>query len=84
MTLKLSHELRKKIPTIIDNEGFAEPTIIISGSNIIAVKSGDNDTDWTAYQVPRDVYVYIRQLECYIKNPKESKLKQVYDRRFRE
>lgn len=39
---------------------------------------------WHAYQVPRDVYVYIKQLENYIKNPKKSKLKKVYDRRFKK
>lgn len=34
------------------------------------------------YEVPKEVYVYIKQLETYIKNPEESQLKKIYKTRF--
>ena len=42
------------------------------------------DRDRNYYHVPvrQDVYKYIRQLEMYINNPNESKLKELYPNRF--
>ena len=37
---------------------------------------------WEAFKVPKAVYVYIKQLENYIKNPRKSNLKKVYSDRF--
>jgi len=36
------------------------------------------------YEVPYEVFVYIRQLEQYVKYPKTSKLIQLYSFRFQE
>jgi hypothetical protein len=36
------------------------------------------------FEVPEEVYLYVRQLECYVKYPEESKLKSVYHERFKE
>lgn len=35
------------------------------------------------YKVPKAVYIYIHQLEWYIKRPTQSKLKEVYNFRFK-
>lgn len=37
---------------------------------------------WEAFKVPEAVYVYIKQLENYVKNPRKSDLKKVYSDRF--
>lgn len=37
---------------------------------------------WEAFEVDEAVYVYIKQLENYIKDPKHSKLKKLYSDRF--
>lgn len=37
---------------------------------------------WEAFEVPEAVYVYIKQLENHIKNPRKSNLKKVYSDRF--
>lgn len=42
----------------------------------------DKDGKISRNKVSRDVYFYILQLEAYIKNPDESKLKEVYRERF--
>lgn len=34
--------------------------------------------------IPEDVMIYIRQLEAYIKHPKESKLLEAYSDRFQK
>jgi len=39
---------------------------------------------WIWYAVPPEVKTYIMQLECYIRNPKESKLLERYPDRFRK
>ena len=36
------------------------------------------------HRVPQEVFIYIRQLECALRNPKVSKLKQLYPDRFEE
>ena len=42
----------------------------------------DRNTCWLWFAVPKEVYVYIRQLEHFIKYPELSKLKEVYSERF--
>jgi len=34
---------------------------------------------YKTYSVPQEVYIYILQLEAYIRNPTKSKLKEVYN-----
>jgi hypothetical protein len=46
----------------------------------VAVK--DREGTWVRFQVPQDVYIYIKQLEAYIHNPEASKLREVYHERF--
>ena len=48
--------------------------------NSVAVK--DINGDWKRFEVPEEVYMYIRQLECYIAHPDISKLKENYPERF--
>ena len=36
-----------------------------------------------SFEVPHSVYVYIRQLETYIVDPKKCKLKELYTHRFK-
>jgi hypothetical protein len=43
---------------------------------IACINLRDNKPDH--FQVTEDVYVYVKQLEAYIKNPKKSKLLTVY------
>ena len=54
------------------------------GSNMstynLAVK--DKNGKYKHHKVPYDVYIYVRQLEAYIKHPEESKLKEFYSDRF--
>lgn len=38
----------------------------------------DKGENFNSFQVPEPVYVYVRQLEAYIKDPKQSKLLEVY------
>jgi len=47
----------------------------------IAIKDKDG---FKKHDVNKDVYMYIRQLENYIKYPMHSKLKEVYNGRFME
>lgn len=42
------------------------------------------DGKYYPFQVPEEVYIYIRQLEAYIKHPDLSKLKELYSDRFKE
>jgi len=49
--------------------------------NYISVKNKDGI--YQGFKVPEEIYNYIIQLECYILNPKESKLKEVYSERFK-
>lgn len=44
----------------------------------------NRDGLYKEYEVPEEVYLYVRQLECYVKYPEESKLKTVYCERFKE
>lgn len=37
---------------------------------------------WNQFEVPAEVYVYIRQLEEFVKSPETSKLKELYKERF--
>lgn len=34
------------------------------------------------FSVPKEVYIYVRQLECYAKYPEISKLNELYPVRF--
>jgi hypothetical protein len=38
--------------------------------------------EWTSSQVPREVYIYVKQLEYYIRYPEESGLLKLYKDRF--
>lgn len=40
----------------------------------IQSKNGNHNS----FQVPEPVYIYVKQLEAYIKNPKQSKLLEAY------
>ncbi len=40
------------------------------------------DNYYVRIEVSTEIYTYIRQLESYIKNPKTSKLKQLYPKLF--
>lgn len=44
--------------------------------------SRDNDYRLTHFEVPEEIYIYIKQLEGYIKHPETSNLKQIYWERF--
>jgi len=48
----------------------------------ISVKVSDNE--YKHISVPKEAYIYIKQLEGYIKYPELSKLKEVYRDRFDE
>lgn len=50
------------------------------GTYNLAIK--DKNETYKHFSVSEEVYVYVRQLEAYIKNPKKSKLKEVYSDRF--
>jgi len=50
----------------------------------VSVKTMLKPYEYRHYEVPEDVYVYIKQLEAYIKHPKQSKLKQFYKDRFKK
>ncbi len=52
-------------------------------AHYIAVKDKHFD-DWQHYKVAEPVARYIKQLEHYIVNPGESKLKEIYPERFKE
>ena len=41
-----------------------------------------DSTTYKHFKIPTEVYVYIRQLEMYINNPRESRLKERYPERF--
>ena len=40
------------------------------------------DGEYQHFEVPEEVYMYIKQLEAYINFPEVSKLKEVYKDRF--
>lgn len=44
----------------------------------------NRDKGYVCFEVPKEVYVYVKQLEMYIKYPTRSKLKDVYHERFKE
>ena len=48
---------------------------------MIACKN--NKGKFKHFSVPEEVWLYIRQLECYIKQPQISKFKEKYPERFR-
>lgn len=47
---------------------------------IVSVKNKNGI--YQQFKVPEEVYVYVKQLEAYIKSPNKSKLKEVYHERF--
>lgn len=49
-------------------------------SSFISVRI--NDEEYKHIEVAREVYIYIKQLESYIKYPDSSKLKEIYNDRF--
>jgi hypothetical protein len=51
-------------------------------SHFIAVKSATGEHDYVHYEVPEDVYIYIRQLEMFVKYPNISQIKKLYPERF--
>ena len=42
----------------------------------------NENLEYQEFIVPREVYLYIRQLECYAKYPEISKLNELYPVRF--
>lgn len=42
----------------------------------------NNDGEYKTFLVPEEIKRYIIQLECFILDPKNSKLKEVYPERF--
>ncbi len=46
----------------------------------ISAKNKNGEYEW--FEVQPEVYIYIRQLECYVRYPEESKLKKAYPERF--
>jgi len=50
-------------------------------SYYISVKNKNGK--YQSFKVPEEIHRYIIQLECYILNPKQSKLKEVYNERFK-
>ena len=50
-------------------------------SNYLAIK--DAYGNYRRYEVSKEVYIYVKQLETYIQYPKKSKLLDVYKTRFR-
>lgn len=48
---------------------------------LISVK--DLNNKYKHYPVTKEVYLYIKQLESYILNPENSKLKTLYKERFK-
>jgi hypothetical protein len=46
----------------------------------ISVKN--KTAEYEHFEVPKEVYIYIRQLESYIKYPELSDLKRLYPERF--
>jgi hypothetical protein len=45
----------------------------------LAIKTKEG---WDRFAVPKEVATYVKQLEGYIENPKESKLLSLYPNRF--
>lgn len=52
-----------------------------SASYFVSCRTRDS-LNFTSFEVCQAIYIYVQQLECYIKHPKESKLKEVYAERF--
>ena len=46
----------------------------------VAVKV--NKIDYKHFAVPEEIYIYIKQLEMYIKYPKDSQLERLYPKLF--
>lgn len=44
----------------------------------------DKAGNFTRYEVPEEVYIYVCQLEAYINSPFQSKLLEAYPERFKE
>jgi hypothetical protein len=44
----------------------------------------NKEGEYQHFEVPEEVFVYVRQLECYIKYPEQSKLKKTYSDRFKD
>lgn len=49
-------------------------------SYYLSVKNKKNN--FTGYEVPEEIYIYVKQLEAYINFPNESKLLEAYPDRF--
>ena len=49
-------------------------------ASFISVKNKSGE--YEHYEVPQEVYVYILQLEAYIRDPERSKLLEAYPDRF--
>jgi len=52
------------------------------GDSVYMVSIKVTESGYRHFVVPREVSIYIHQLECYIKNPDASKLKELYLNRF--
>lgn len=39
--------------------------------------------EYKTFEVPREVYLYIKQLETAVKHPRKSKIKDLYPERFK-
>jgi hypothetical protein len=49
-------------------------------SCLLSIK--DKDKNFKHYEVPEEVYIYVQQLEMFIKFPNDSKLLEAYPERF--
>ena len=48
----------------------------------LAIKT--SPTEWGRFDVPKEVYVYVKQLEACINSPQHSNLKELYPKRFHQ
>ena len=46
------------------------------------ITTKDSAGEWTSSQVPREVYIYVKQLEHFIMYPEDSGLLKLYESRF--
>lgn len=53
----------------------------MASSYTLAIKT--SPTEWGRFDVPPEVYAYVKQLEACINYPEHSKLKELYPSRFR-
>ena len=54
-------------------------------SSFVSVKDAENASDiFKTYNVPNNVYIYIRQLEEAVKHPELSRIKEAYSERFKD